>query len=92
MKKLLLTLAAVFMAVGLNAQSVGQRDFSALKVLERSTVNNGVRKSEARKVTLADNQRIMGAYTTDELAESGLGAPGKNGIMRPASRLTKKFF
>lgn len=92
MKKLLLTLAAVFMAVGLNAQSVGQRDFSALKVLERSTVNSGVRKSEARKVTLADNQRIMGAYTTDELAESGLGAPGKNGIMRPASRLTKKFF
>lgn len=92
MKKLLLTLAAVFMAVGLNAQSVGQRDFSALKVLERSTVNNGVRKSEARKVTLADNQRILGAYTTDELAESGLGAPGRTGIMRPASRLTKKFF
>lgn len=92
MKKLLLTLAAVFMAVGLNAQSVGQRDFSALKVLERSTVNSGVRKSEARKVTLADNQRILGAYTTDELAESGLGAPGRTGIMRPASRLTKKFF
>lgn len=92
MKKLLLTLAAVFMAVGLNAQSVGQRDFSALKVLERSTVNSGVRKSEARKVTLADNQRILGAYTTDELAEYGLGAPGADGIMRPASRLTKKFF
>lgn len=92
MKKLLLTLAAVFMAVGLNAQSVGQRDYSALKVLERSTVNSGVRKSEARKVTLADNQRILGAYTTDELAESGLGAPGRTGIMRPASRLTKKFF
>lgn len=92
MKKLLLTLAAVFMAVGLNAQSVVQRDYSALKVLERSTVNSGVRKSEARKVTLADNQRILGAYTTDELAESGLGAPGRTGIMRPASRLTKKFF
>ena len=92
MKKLLLTLAAVLMAVGLNAQSVVQRDYSALKVLERSTVNSGVRKSEARKVTLADNQRILGAYTTDELAEYGLGAPGADGIMRPASRLTKKFF
>lgn len=80
------------MAVGLNAQSVVQRDYSALKVLERSTVNSGVRKSEARKVTLADNQRILGAYTTDELAEYGLGAPGADGIMRPASRLTKKFF
>lgn len=93
MKKLLLTLAAVFMAVGLNAQSVGQRDFSALKVLERSTVNSGVRKSEARKVTLADNQRIMGAYTTDELAENGMGAPGgPESSMKAATKLTKKFF
>lgn len=93
MKKLLLTLAAVFMAVGLNAQSVGQRDFSALKVLERSTVNSGVRKSEARKVTLADNQRIMGAYTTDELAENGMGAPGgPESSMKAATKFTKKFF
>lgn len=88
MKKLLLTFAAALMAVGLSAQSVMPRDITAGKVLvERSSVNSGMKKNVAKKVTLADNQRIMGAYKTDQLAESGLGAPGKTGIMKAVTKL-----
>lgn len=80
MKKLLLPLIALMLSVsaisaqtrfGLNAQK------APMGALQRSdapaNVPGKARKAAPAKITLADNQKIMGPYTTDELAGAGYG-------------------
>lgn len=99
MKKILLSLAALLLSVSaVNAQSIISSEGFANR-LERSPqaglrVLDKAKKapSAMNKISLADNERILGFYDTDELpdADGGLGMPDypgdlKAGVIFPES-------
>lgn len=83
MKKMLLSLAAFVLSLGMNAQSmmpqkVTQNIAGNMPAEMRSVQSNAKSAAPAR---LEANQRLAGYYTTDDLGESGVGflvAPGNN--------------
>lgn len=97
MKKVLLSLVAFLMTVGMaTAQNGKTFRFDVKKagtaVVEKRgglmDLKKGMRKSP-QKITLADNQKLMGPYTTDAVAtsEEGFGLPSYPGQLGVATLL-----
>lgn len=74
MKKTLLSLFAFALSLGMNAQTVLPSVPDGLQTSSTSVQQRVVTLSP-QKAELAKNQRLVGYYTTDELAEYGLGIP-----------------
>lgn len=89
MRKTLLSLAALALSLSMNAQTV--RPFSGQ--LEKSNVATQQRviTLSPKKADLASNQRLVGYYTTDELAEYGIGIPGYGKNCKAAIDLTPEM-
>ncbi len=88
MKKTLLSLFAFALTMGVNAQVVSSFD-GAVQRSSSATQTQSTFKSAPNKATLADNQRIIGHYFTDELAEYGAGlAAYTSGSCKAAIELT----
>lgn len=81
MKKTLLSLFAFALTMGVNAQSVlpfsGSVAYSPLAsgLAQNQRVVTASVKAAPSKITLNENQHLAGLYTSDNLAESGLGIP-----------------
>ena len=90
MKKVLLTLVAFLMTVGMAMAQSGKTSKLDVKKAGTAVVQKrggiidlnkkGMQKAP-QKITLADNQKLMGPYTTDDVAtsEQGLGLPSYPG-------------
>ena len=91
MKKTLLSLAALALSLSMNAQTV--RPFSGQVEKSNVATQQRVITLSPKKADLASNQRLVGYYTTDELAEYGLGLPnyGKNENCKAAIDLTPEM-
>lgn len=91
MRKTLLSLAALALSLSMNAQTV--RPFSGQVEKSNVATQQRVITLSPKKADLASNQRLVGYYTTDELAESGLGIPnyGKNENCKAAIDLTPEM-
>lgn len=98
MKKILLTLAAFLMTVGMATAQSGKTSKLDVKKAGTAVVQKrggiidlnkkGMQKAP-QKITLADNQKLMGPYTTDDVATSqqGLGLPNYPGELGVATLL-----
>ncbi len=81
MKKTLLSLFALALAMGVNAQSILPFSGSVGRSLQASGLTQNQRlvtasaKAAPSKITLNENQHLAGLYTSDNLAEYGLGIP-----------------
>lgn len=101
MKRILLSLAVFLLTMGMATAQVGKtfrfdvRKAGAVAIEKcdglRDLQNKGYQKSRQR-ITLADNQKLMGAYTTDDVAASleGLGLPSFPGQLGVATVLDAK--
>ena len=91
MRKTLLSLAALALSLSMNAQTV--RPFSGQVEKSNVATQQRVITLSPKKADLASNQRLVGYYTTDELAENGLGIPdyGKNENCKAAIDLTPEM-
>lgn len=98
MKKILLTLVAFLMTVGMATAQSGKtfkldvKKAGTAVVQKRGGIIDLNKKSMQKapqKITLADNQKLMGPYTTDEVAtsEQGVGLPGYPGELGVATLL-----
>lgn len=86
MKKILLTLASAALATLASAQVSVQQP--TLSVVETSPV--ATQYNQARKVAkIADNQRWLGYYNSDALAQNGMGVPSYPGNNKAAILLTE---
>lgn len=87
MKKGLLTLATLALTLVASAQSmkVAEQTVGRVtrKMAPKAYVQSPVRKSPVTK--LESNQRYLGPYTTDEVAEDGLGLPSYPGTFEAAT-------
>ena len=97
MKKSLLLLAAFFLTITAGAQNFSVLNAPKVKASQYTTVATPAPKvlKSARKADLADNQKLMGNYTSDTYAASsqGLGLPSYPGTLQavayiPASVVT----
>ncbi len=100
MKKILLTLAAFLMTVGMATAQSGKTSKLDVKKVGTAVVQKrggiidlnkkGMQKAP-QKITLADNQKLMGPYTTDDVATSqqGLGLPNFPGELGVGALLGK---
>lgn len=100
MKKILLTLAAFLMTVGMATAQSGKTSKLDVKKAGTAVVQKrggiidlnkkGMQKAP-QKITLADNQKLMGPYTTDDVATSqqGLGLPNFPGELGVGALLGK---
>lgn len=82
MKKILLLATACMLSLGINAQSIktiGQQKF------DRSKVAFQAPKETVSRRALAENQFLCGYYTTDDLAEYGLGVTSLNEVCKAAT-------
>ena len=84
MKKFLLSAFAMLLAVTASAQNFAVANFhGTLNANKAVVVNNGARKAPA-KAALASNQRLAGAYTTDDCnVYTGIGGY-TSGTIKPA--------
>lgn len=91
MRKALLSLAALALSLSMNAQTV--RPFSGQVEKSNVATQQRVITLSPKKADLASNQRLVGYYTTDELAEYGIGLPnyGKNENCKAAIDLTPEM-
>lgn len=91
MRKTLLSLAALALSLSMNAQTV--RPFSGQVEKSNVATQQRVITLSPKKADLASNQRLVGYYTTDELAEDGIGIPnyGKNENCKAAIDLTPEM-
>lgn len=91
MRKTLLSLAALALSLSMNAQAV--RPFSGQVEKSNVATQQRVITLSPKKADLASNQRLVGYYTTDELAEDGIGIPnyGKNENCKAAIDLTPEM-
>lgn len=91
MRKTLLSLAALALSLSMNAQTV--RPFSGQVEKSNVATQQRVITLSPKKADLASNQRLVGYYTTDELAEDGIGLPnyGKNENCKAAIDLTPEM-
>lgn len=100
MKKVLLTLVAFLMTVGMATAQSGKTFKLDVKKAGTAVVQKrggiidlnkkGMQKAP-QKITLADNQKLMGPYTTDDVATSqqGLGLPNFPGELGVGALLGK---
>ena len=100
MKKILLTLVAFLMTVGMATAQSGKTFKLDVKKAGTAVVQKrggiidlnkkGMQKAP-QKITLADNQKLMGPYTTDDVATSqqGLGLPNFPGELGVGALLGK---
>lgn len=91
MRKALLSLAALALSLSMNAQTV--RPFSGQVEKSNVATQQRIITLSPKKADLASNQRLVGYYTTDELAEYGIGLPnyGKNENCKAAIDLTPEM-
>lgn len=91
MRKTLLSLAALALSLSMNAQTV--RPFSGQVEKSNVATQQRVITLSPKKADLASNQRLVGYYTTDELAEYGIGLAnfGKNENCKAAIDLTPEM-
>lgn len=91
MRKTLLSLAALALSLSMNAQTV--RPFSGQVEKSNVATQQRIITLSPKKADLASNQRLVGYYTTDELAEDGIGLPnyGKNENCKAAIDLTPEM-
>lgn len=100
MKKVLLTLVAFLITVGMATAQSGKTFKLDVKkagtaVVEKRggiiDLNKKDMQKAPQKITLADNQKLMGPYTTDEVATSqqGLGLPNFPGELGVGALLGK---
>ena len=91
MRKTLLSLAALALSLSMNAQTV--RPFSGQVEKSNVATQQRVITLSPKKADLASNQRLVGYYATDELAQSGIGLPnyGKNENCKAAIDLTPEM-
>lgn len=91
MRKTLLSLVALALSLSMNAQTV--RPFSGQVEKSNVATQQRVITLSPKKADLASNQRLVGYYTTDELAEYGLGLGnyGKNENCKAAIDLTPEM-
>lgn len=86
MKKSLLLLAAFFLTISAGAQNLSVLNAPKVKASQYTTVATPAPKvlKSARKADLADNQQLMGNYTSDTYASSsqGLGLPSYPGTLQ----------
>lgn len=75
MRKLLLSLSALTLALSLNAQTTVHKAQNLTAQKSTHVSQRVVTLSAQKKAGLASNQRYFGYYTTDDLAEYGLGIP-----------------
>lgn len=75
MKKVLLSLAAFTLSLGINAQNIASGKLESGLLEKAPVVSQFVDNSPAKaaKTPLAANQRYAGFYITDDLAASGIG-------------------
>lgn len=82
MKKFVIFAAACLLSLSINAQSfktIGQQK------AERSTVAFQAPENMSSRRALAENQFLCGYYTTDDLAEYGLGVTSLNEVCKAAT-------
>ena len=89
MRKTLLSLAALALSLSMNAQTV--RPFSGQVEKSNVATQQRVITLSPKKADLASNQRLVGYYTTDELAENGIGIPGYGKNCKAAIDLTPEM-
>ncbi len=93
MNKFLLSLAALALSVSaLNAQGLvkkGDYRFERVQKSELKTLDKAkIAPSAIQKVTVADNERILGFYDTDDLPLEGIGVPNyASGTLKAGSEL-----
>lgn len=89
MKKALLSAFAFALSLGMNAQATFHNADVQLQQGPATTQQRVITLSP-KKLDLQSNQRLLGYYTTDELAERGLGIPnyGKNPNAKAGIELT----
>ena len=85
MNKVLLTLAAAALTMSASAQV--KHETRVVSVSPIAVQTNGVKKV----AKIASNQRWAGAYTSDNLAEYGLGIPDYAGNNKAAVYLTPEM-
>ena len=84
MLKKLLTLAAIVLPLGLNAQTFNAQSLKGAVSKQQTHVN--AQKTQApHKADLAANQRLVGWYDTDEVASDGLGLKNFPGNWKAAT-------
>ena len=89
MRKTLLSLAALALSLSMNAQTV--RPFSGQVEKSNVATQQRVITLSPKKADLASNQRLVGYYTTDELAKYGIGIPGYGKNCKAAIDLTPEM-
>lgn len=89
MRKTLLSLAALALSLSMNAQTV--RPFSGQVEKSNVATQQRVITLSPKKADLASNQRLVGYYTTDELAQYGIGIPGYGKNCKAAIDLTPEM-
>lgn len=96
MKKGLLTLATLALVASAQSMKVAEQTVGRVtrKMAPKAYVQSPVRKAPVTK--LESNQRYFGPYTTDEVAEDGLGLPSYPGTFEaatfiPASSVSSYF-
>lgn len=90
MRKLLLSFSALALSVSLNAQTTVLKAQGVSAQKNTHISQRVVSLSALRTAKLSANQRLLGHYTTDNLAEYGLGIPnyGANDNCKAASYIT----
>lgn len=106
MKKILLLIVAAIMSLGINAHGIKVRKslmgmaqnqtptkFEG-KLMSRFDKLNAMsqRKAVKRKAELAENERIVGLYTTDEWNNNGLGLAQYPGTYEIMNFITRNYF
>lgn len=87
MRKFLLSLTALLLSVGAFAQSsIIKAENGTLQRNAEASVSNRAQKAPL-KVNLADNQLILGGYTSDVYTTDGVGLPNNSGTYPVALRL-----
>ena len=94
MKKTLLSLAAIVLSLGVAHAQLNVLTAPAGALQKAQQVSTSTPNKAPKKIELADNQLIMGGYTSDTYATSnyGLGLTGYPGTLRVASELPASDF
>ncbi len=89
MKKTLLSMVALALSLGMNAQLIMPFNGSVERNASQSaTKTNGILKSAPKKSNLPDNQRYVGSYFSEDWSETGSGLPSFVGSNKVAQEMT----
>ena len=94
MRKILLSLTALMLSASAFAQgNIIKAQAGMLQRNPEASVSNQHKVNKApRKINLADNQLILGGYTSDTYTTNGVGLPNKPGTYPVALRLPVNDF